>query len=211
MNERLKLLININEASKILGVSKDTLRNWDISGKLKSIRTIGKHRRYEKDSLLEMAKRNNKEEIVNNKQSDKKVVVYAYICGDILHKGHLYHLKNAKSIGSFLIVGVLTDEAVMEKKNKPVICFEERIELIKELKMVDIAVPQYTYSPYNNLKDLKPDILAESTSHDEELINQGKKYMQEIGGKVIVFSYYPDQSSTKIKYKIKEKEGLKNE
>lgn len=204
MNEKSKLLINIDEASKILGVSKDTLRNWDNSGKLKSIRTVGRHRRYERDNLLGMVKGDREEEGIGNKQNNK-IVVYAYICGDILHKGHLYHLKNAKSIGNFLIVGVLTDEAVMEKKNKPVICFEERIELIKELRMIDIAVPQYTYSPYSNLKDLKPDILAESTSHDEELINQGKKYMQEIGGKVIVFSYYPDQSSTNIKNKIKEK------
>ena len=209
MNEKLKLLINIDEASKILGVSKDTLRNWDSSGKLKSIRTIGKHRRYERDNLLEMVRISNKEEITDNKQNNK-IVVYTYICGDIFHKGHLYYLKNAKSVGNFLIVGVLTDEAVMEKKNKPIICFEERIELVKELKMVDIAVPQYTYSPYSNLKDLKPDILAESTSHNEELINQGEKYMQEIGGKTMIFSYYPYQSSTKIKYKIKKK-GLKNE
>ena len=203
MNKKTNILINIDEASKILGVSKDTLRNWDNDGKLKSIRTVGKHRRYERNAILEMVKLDKEEDVKKDKINDK-IVVYAYICGDILHKGHLSHLKNTKSLGDFLIVGVLTDEAVMEKKKKPVICFEERIELVRELKMVDIAVPQYTYSPYNNVRNLKPDILAESTSHDEELINESKKCIEGIGGKLVVFSYYPYQSSTDIKNKIKE-------
>ncbi len=197
------MLINIDEASRILGVSKDTLRNWDSTGKLKSVRTVGGHRRYERDNLLEMVKISGDDKIAGHNQNDH-TVVYAYVCGDILHKGHLHHLRSSNSIGTFLIVGVLTDEAVMEKKSKPVMCFEERIDLIKELKMVDLAVPQYTYSPYENLKNLKPDILAESTSHSKELISQGENLMKKIGGKVVVFSYYPDQSSTKIRNKIKE-------
>lgn len=39
-------LINIKEASKIIGVSTGTLRNWDKLGVLKPIRTVGNHRRY---------------------------------------------------------------------------------------------------------------------------------------------------------------------
>jgi len=206
MNKKTDILINIEEASKILGVSKDTLRNWDNNGKLKSIRTVGKHRRYERNSILEMVKLDKEGDIINTNKDkiNDKIVVYAYICGDIFHKGHLSYLKNTKSLGDFLVVGVLTDEAVMEKKKKPIICFEERIELVRELKMVDIAVPQYTYSPYSNVRNLKPDILVESTSHDEELINESKKCIEGIGGKLVVFSYYPYQSSTNIKNKIKE-------
>ena len=44
------------------------------------------------------------------------ILVYAYVCGDILHEGHLLQLENAKAMGDKLIVGVLTDEAIMEKK-----------------------------------------------------------------------------------------------
>ena len=43
------------------------------------------------------------------------IVVYAYVCGDILHEVHLLQLENAKALGDKLIVGVLTDKAVMEK------------------------------------------------------------------------------------------------
>src|SRR3989344_5458052 len=44
-------LVSIREAAEILGVSIDTLRRWDKSGKLKSIRTQGGHRKYRKSEL----------------------------------------------------------------------------------------------------------------------------------------------------------------
>jgi len=200
-------LINIEEVSKILGVSKDTLRNWDSNGKLKSIRTQGNHRRYNLDEISKISKKNktNDTKIYKSNMIEGKTVIYVYVCGDILHKGHLLHLKNAASLGDFLIVGVLTDEAVMEKKDRPIIPFEERLELVEALKMVDMVVPQHTYSPCDNMKNLKPDILVESTSHNKDLIEDCKKCMKEIGGKVVVSSYHPYQSSTNIKNKIIEK------
>jgi len=131
-----------------------------------------------------------------------EIKVYAYVCGDILHRGHILHLKNCKKMGDCLIVGVLTDEAVMEKKPRPLIPFEERIELVECLKMVDMVVPQHTYAPHTNVLNLKSDILMESTSHDDELIEESRKCIEGIGGKLIISSYYPHQSSTNIKNKI---------
>lgn len=40
------ILVKISEAAKILGVTTVTLRNWEKEGKLKPVRTFGKHRRY---------------------------------------------------------------------------------------------------------------------------------------------------------------------
>ena len=45
-------LISLNKASEILGVSKHSLRNWDDDGKLKSIKTIGGHRRYREEDIF---------------------------------------------------------------------------------------------------------------------------------------------------------------
>jgi len=45
-------LISLNRASEILGVSKHSLRNWDDDGKLKSIKTIGGHRRYREEDIF---------------------------------------------------------------------------------------------------------------------------------------------------------------
>lgn len=128
-------------------------------------------------------------------------VVYAYVCGDLLHEGHLLHLENAKALGDRLIVGVLTDKAIMEKKPAPTMAFKERLELVKGLKFVDCAVPQDVYSPVKNVISLRPDILAESTSH------QGHAYLdtlqEQFKGRIVMFPYYKEQSSTAIKDKIR--------
>jgi excisionase family DNA binding protein len=47
-------MLNIEEASKLLGVSKRTLRNWEKIGKIKSYRTPGGHRRYDEQYLLKI-------------------------------------------------------------------------------------------------------------------------------------------------------------
>ncbi len=135
-------------------------------------------------------------------------LVYSYYVLDIVHKGHLLMMKNAKAIAGNdgkLIVGILTDEAVMEQKSRPTLPFEERIELASAIKYVDVAVAQETYSPLPNVKKIRPDILMESTTHDEEAIEEARKFMESINGKVIVIPYFPSQSSTEIKNKIKQK------
>jgi len=134
-------------------------------------------------------------------------LVYSYYVLDIVHKGHLLMMKNAKSIAGKdgkLIVGILTDEAVMEKKPRPTLTFEERIELASAIKYVDVAVAQETYSPLPNVKKIRPDILMESTSHSEEAIEEAREVMESINGKVIVLPYLPSQSTTQIKNSIKE-------
>lgn len=131
------------------------------------------------------------------------ILVYTYICGDILHKGHIEYLRNAKALGDKLIVGVLTDEAVMEKKSAPVIDFDERFDLVRALKFVDGVVSQETYCPLGNVLDLRPDILVESVSHDHVTDPQ---FLKELGKiRMVIFPYYPDRSSSKIKKRIKEK------
>lgn len=134
-------------------------------------------------------------------------IVYTYVVADLLHMGHVLYLENAKSLvlpGGKLIVGVLTDKATMEKKSKPTLRFSERIRLIKALKCVDCVVAQDDYSPINNIKVIKPDVLIESSSHSEEDLLKVKEIANSISCKVIVMPYYPEQSSTEIKEKIKE-------
>jgi len=134
------------------------------------------------------------------------IVVYCYAVFDILHRGHILHLENAKSIAGSdgkLICGVLNDGAVKERKPKPIMNFFERLKIASSLKMIDEVVEQKTYSPINNVKSIKPDILIESTSHTKEDIEKVRKVMKELGGEVIVLPYFPEQSSTKIKKTIK--------
>lgn len=135
-------------------------------------------------------------------------LVYSYYVLDIVHKGHLLMMKNSKAIAGEdgkLIVGILTDEAVMEKKQKPVLSFEDRMDLASAIRYVDVVVAQETYSPLPNVMRIRPDILMESTSHSEEAIEKAREVMESIGGRVIVIPYYPSESSTHIKNEIKQR------
>ena len=130
------------------------------------------------------------------------IIVYAYVVGDIIHKGHITHLENAKALGDKLIVGVLTDEATMMKKPRPIISFNERMKLVESLGCVDCVVAQDTYSPIKNIKSLEPDILAESTSHSKEDLKKARKVAKQIDCRVVVLPYFPEQSSSSIKAKV---------
>jgi len=132
------------------------------------------------------------------------IIVYSYYVLDIVHKGHLEMLKNAKAVAGSdgrLIVGILTDEAAMEKKPKPIMSFEERVESARSIKYIDLVVAQDSYSPLANILIIKPDILMESNSHTNSVvINQA---MKDLGGRVICVPYFPEHSSTQIKKDIK--------
>ena len=123
------------------------------------------------------------------------IVVYSYYVLDICHKGHLLQMQRGKAIAGkdgVHVVGILTDEAVMEKKQRPVISFEERMELAGAIKYVDIVISQDTYSPLPNLYRIQPDIHLESDSHDPNDIKKVSDYMKKIGGRVLVTPYYPN-------------------
>ena len=134
-------------------------------------------------------------------------IVYSYYVLDIVHEGHLAQMRNAKALAGtdgVSIVGILTDKAVLEKKPKPIMSFNERVGLARALKFNDVVVPQNTYSPISNVQALLPDIVCESTSHKKEDIEKLKKSTT---ARVVVFPYYPYQSSTKIKDKIVKARG----
>ena len=135
-----------------------------------------------------------------------KKVVYAYLVADILHYGHIQHLYKAKHQGNYLIVGILTDKATMEKKPKPILPYLERKRTMEAIKYVDEVIPQHEYSPLENVKRLHPDVLMESESHSKQPANE---YVKEYGGEVIVTPYYKGISSTSIKDKVKKEWKIK--
>jgi glycerol-3-phosphate cytidylyltransferase len=133
-------------------------------------------------------------------------IVYSYFVLDIVHRGHLMMLKNAKAMAGpdgRLIVGIVSDEAVLAKKGKaPILDFSERLELANAIESVDLVVGQQDYTPFKNVRNIVPNILMESESHDDAQIEEGRKLMGELGGRVVVLPYFQGQSSTLIKTKI---------
>jgi len=139
--------------------------------------------------------------------NQEKRIVYSYYVLDIVHRGHLLQMQNAKAaVGNdgISVVGILTEKAVLEKKPKsPVLGFDERMLLAQAIRFNDFVISQDTYSPVSNISFLHPDILMESQSHDEKDIEEAQQIMDAIGGRVITTPYYPLTSSSKIKDTIR--------
>ena len=129
-------------------------------------------------------------------------MIVGYTTGvyDLFHIGHLKLLQNAKSMCDKLIVGVTVDELVSYKGKEAMIPFEERIEIIKSLKCVDLAIAQRDIDKVKAHKKLKFDILFVGDDwHGDENWERMEDELKPNGVKVIYFPYTSKTSSTKLR------------
>ncbi len=131
---------------------------------------------------------------------EKEVVGYTTGVFDLFHIGHLRILQKAKSKCDRLIVGVSTDELVETyKKKKPVIPFEERIEIVSALKCVDEVVPQVHRDKIGAYHEIKFDVMfVGSDWKGSELFNEVESELAEYGVNVVYFEYTNNVSSTSL-------------
>lgn len=130
---------------------------------------------------------------------------YAFVVADILHVGILRYLEISKSLCDFLIVGVLTNEAAASYKHEPMIPFDERMDLIRALRCVDMAVRQDSRDPTETIRELAEDgwdvkILTHGNDWPEI---PGSEYIKSIGGRIVRTPYYGPQSTTMILKKVR--------
>ena len=119
---------------------------------------------------------------------------------DLFHVGHLNLLKNAKGMCDKLIVGVTVDELVSYKGKKSMIPFEDRIEIVRSIKYVDAAVPQYDMDKLTACKKLGAQVLFVGDDwYNTPKWNDFEKQFKEAGIKIIYFPYTKGTSSTQIR------------
>lgn len=128
-----------------------------------------------------------------------KTIVYTAGTFDMLHVNHLAVLEHAKALGDILIVGVNTDELVATYKSTPVIPFEQRIALIKALKVPDIVIPQRTLDYKQLASTLKFDIVVLGDDWAGKF-----DYLNDVGVDVVHFPRGEGISSSKLKKVIYE-------
>lgn len=119
---------------------------------------------------------------------------------DLFHIGHLNLLKNAKGLCDKLIVGVTVDELVAYKHKKAIIPFEDRIEIVRNIKYVDAAIPQENIDKYEMWKKLHFDILFVGDDwYDTPSWKEMERKFKEVGVRVVYFPYTKSVSSTIIR------------
>ncbi|MBR4226503.1 MAG: adenylyltransferase/cytidyltransferase family protein [Candidatus Methanomethylophilaceae archaeon] len=118
---------------------------------------------------------------------------------DLFHIGHLNLLKNAKGMCDKLVVGVTTDDLVTYKGKRALIPFEDRIEIVRSIKYVDAAVPQYDMDKLTACKKLGAQILFVGDDwYGTEKWADYEKEFEENGIRIVYFPYTKGVSSTII-------------
>lgn len=132
--------------------------------------------------------------------------VYIAISADILHHGHINLIKKASEYGE-LIVGVLTDEAVATYKRFPVLDFEQRSFIIKNINGVKEVVPQDSLDYTENLKRFKPDYVFHGDDWKEGIQSKIRQNvidtLGEWGGELIEIPFTEDVSIDKLNEVVK--------
>ena len=134
-----------------------------------------------------------------------KKVVFTNGCFDILHAGHAHYLNECKKLGDLLVVGINSDASVRRLKGdkRPIVPLEMRAYLLSNLKAVDFVIPFEEDTPYNLIKEIRPDVLVKGGDWSLDRI-VGRDVVESYGGRVLTIPFAFDISTTKIVEKIKE-------
>ncbi len=133
-------------------------------------------------------------------------MIVGYTTGvfDLFHVGHINVLRNAKSMCDRLIVGVTVDNLVAYKNKKPVIPFEERIEIVRACKYVDLAVPQQSMDKLDALNRYKFNIMFVGDDwYKSDKWEEFDKDFNSKGVRIVYFPYTKTTSSTLINETLK--------
>jgi glycerol-3-phosphate cytidylyltransferase len=123
---------------------------------------------------------------------------------DLFHIGHLNILRRAKEQCEYLIVGVSTDEIVEEYKGKrPVVPFDERIEIVKAIRYVDEVVPQTSMNKMEAWEKIHFDALFHGSDwKGSHMYDDIEKKLKEVGVDMVFLPHTEGTSSTLLTDKL---------
>jgi D-beta-D-heptose 7-phosphate kinase/D-beta-D-heptose 1-phosphate adenosyltransferase len=131
-------------------------------------------------------------------------IIFTNGCYDLIHAGHARFLKQAKTYGDFLVVGVNSDASVRRLKGagRPILPLAERMLLLESLKPVDCAISFVEDTPYRLIQAVQPDVLIKGGDWSKGAI-VGGDVVEARGGRVISGLFIKGRSTTNIVEKIR--------
>ena len=126
-------------------------------------------------------------------------------CFDLLHKGHLYSLRQSKKFCDKLIILLNSDNSVKKLKGagRPIQNVKLRKKNLLNSKLVDYVIIFDDLTPFKLIKKLRPDYLFKGSDYINKKI-VGKNYVKSYGGHVKVLKNLKNISTTKILLRSKQ-------
>ncbi len=133
-------------------------------------------------------------------------LVFTNGCFDILHRGHVEYLYQARALGDALVVAVNTDASVERLKGpgRPVVPQGDRALVLAALESVTAVTVFHEDTPRELLAALLPDVLVKGGDYDPgEIV--GREEVEAAGGRVEVIPYIEGRSTTELIHRIQDK------
>lgn len=132
-------------------------------------------------------------------------IVFTNGCFDILHRGHVTYLAQARALGASLIVAANTDVSVKrlgKGDDRPLNALENRMAVLAALECVSLVTWFDEDTPIERILDCKPDILVKGGDWAIDKI-VGAPEVRDWGGKVVSIPFLHDTSTTAMVNKIR--------
>jgi D-beta-D-heptose 7-phosphate kinase/D-beta-D-heptose 1-phosphate adenosyltransferase len=129
---------------------------------------------------------------------DRKVV-FTNGCFELLHRGHIEYLAQARDLGDVLVVGVNSDDSVRRLKGagRPLVPEADRAAVLSNLRSVDVVTLFDEDTPLELIKALLPGVLVKGGDYDlDEIV--GREVVEKAGGEVHVLPFVEGYSTTAI-------------
>ena len=134
--------------------------------------------------------------------------IYACFCTDMIHEGHINLIRVAKEYGR-VIIGVLSDAAMIHYNRFPAVSFEERADRIKNLPGVDQVIVQQDIMYDAVIESLCPDyvIHGDNWRHGplRAIRNNVDTLLKQYGGKLIEIPYTDNEQVRRLREKARER------
>ena len=146
------------------------------------------------------------EEILRIKlQSIEKPIVFTNGVFDILHRGHVTYLAQAKMLGKSLVVGVNADVSVKmlgKGDDRPINSEEDRMALLASLECVDLVICFKEQTPVELISKVRPEIYVKGGDYQIETLPE-TKLVKTWNGKAIAIPFIHERSTTNLLRKIR--------
>ncbi|MFP6557157.1 D-glycero-beta-D-manno-heptose 1-phosphate adenylyltransferase [Paraburkholderia sp. B3] len=132
-------------------------------------------------------------------------VVFTNGVFDILHRGHVTYLADAKALGATLIVGVNSDASVRmlgKGDDRPINTEADRMALLAALESVDWVVGFGERTPIELIEALRPDVLVKGGDYDMDALPESA-LVRGWGGRALAIPFEHDRSTTKLLKKVR--------
>jgi rfaE bifunctional protein nucleotidyltransferase chain/domain/rfaE bifunctional protein kinase chain/domain len=129
---------------------------------------------------------------------DRRTIVAAGGCFDVLHAGHVQLLQQARRLGDRLVVLLNSDDSVRRLKGpgRPVHREADRADMLRALACVDEVLVFDDETPVEVLRELRPDVFVKGG--DYAVLDVERSVLEEWGGSVVVLPYVAGRSTTAI-------------